>query len=257
MEIPAYSPASTEVEMHLRQLANKVTGRATGPDDAVEANVIRQSLVNTWLDGWKQILRQLWTLERTYGGPELWFRVTNNEQGVQLLMDETAEEYDFEISWNTQNADEEKVIKKLETVGTILSQYDRQGQARYDQFLRVFLEAVDPNLAAKLIMPADEATTKEVIETSQDIAKIFSGQVVNAPEGANSQLRLQVVQQWITGTEEIPAEDVQARMQEDEKFAQRIQTYVQQLEFQQQQQRNAMTGQLGAAPGNVPGSAQQ
>ena len=46
-------------------------------------------------------------------------------------------------------------------------------------------------------------------------------------------------------------------MQEDEKFAQRIQTYVQQLEFQQQQQRNAMTGQLGAAPGNVPGSAQQ
>jgi hypothetical protein len=98
--------------------------------------------------------------------------------------------------------------------------------------LGVFLEAVDPNLAAKLIMPADEATTKEVIETSQDIAKIFSGQVVNAPEGANSQLRLQVVQQW-------------------------IQTYVQQLEFQQQQQRNAMTGQLGAAPGNVPGSAQQ
>lgn len=73
--------------------------------------------------------------------------------------------------------------------------------------------------------------------------------MVNAPEGANSQLRLQVVQQWITGTEEIPAED--------EKFAQRIQTYVQQLEFQQQQQRNAMTGQLGAAPGNVPGSAQQ
>jgi hypothetical protein len=31
--------------------------------------------------------------------------------------------------------------------------------------LRVFLEAVDPNLAPKLIMPADEATTKEVIES--------------------------------------------------------------------------------------------
>ena len=81
--------------------------------------------------------------------------------------------------------------------------------------------------------------------------------MVNAPEEANSQLRLQVVQQWIQGTPEIPAEDVQARMQEDEKFAQRIQTYVGQLEFQQQQQRNAMTGQLGAAPGNVPGSAMQ
>jgi len=117
--------------------------------------------------------------------------------------------------------------------------------------------AVDPNLAAKLIMPANEATTKEIIETSQDIAKIFSGQVVNALEGANSQLRLQVVQQWIQGTPEIPAEDVQARMQEDEKFAQRIQTYVGQLEFMQTQQKNALVGQLGTAPGNVPGSAQQ
>mgnify|MGYP003132730165 CR=1 FL=1 len=257
MEIPAYSPASTEVETHLRSLANKITGRATGPDDAVDANVIRQSLVNVWLDGWKQILRQLWTLERTYGGPEIWFRVTNNEQGVQLLMDETAETYDFEISWNTQNADEEKVLQKLETVGTILAQYDRQGQARYDQFLRTFLEAVDPNLASKLIMPANEATTKEIIETSQDIAKIFSGQVVNAPQGANSQLRLQVVQQWMQGTPEIPADDVQARMQSDEKFAQRIETYVKQLEFMQTQQQNALVGQLGTAPGNVPGSAMQ
>ena len=52
--------------------------------------MIRQSLVNVWLDGWKLILRQLWTLERTYGGPEIWFRVTSNEQGVQLLMDEAA-----------------------------------------------------------------------------------------------------------------------------------------------------------------------
>ena len=36
------------------------------------------------------------------------------------------------------------------SVGTILAQYDRQGQARYDQFLRVFLEAIDPNLAGKV-----------------------------------------------------------------------------------------------------------
>ena len=42
MEIPRYSPASTEVEMQLRQLANRITGRATSPDDAVEANMLKQ-----------------------------------------------------------------------------------------------------------------------------------------------------------------------------------------------------------------------
>jgi len=122
-------------------------------------------------------------------------------------------------------------------------------------YLRKFLEAIDPNLAGQLIAPAEEATDKEIKETSSDLAKIFSGQVVNAPQGANSQLRLQFMQTYLQGTEEIPATDIQQRMQEDENFAKRLQTYAGQLEQQQAQQRNALIGQLGTAPGNVPASS--
>jgi hypothetical protein len=136
-----------------------------------------------------------------------------------------------------------------------MSQYDRQGQARYDVYLRKVIEAIDPNLAGQLIAPAEEATDKEIKETSADLAKIFSGQVVNAPQGANSQLRLQFMQTYLQGTEEIPATDIQQRMQEDENFAKRLQTYAGQLEQQQAQQRNALIGQLGTAPGNVPASS--
>ena len=255
METPKYSPASTQVEMQIRQLCDRVTGRATGPDDAVESNVIKQHLVNCWLSGWKEVLKRVWCLDRTYSGPMIWFRVTNNEQGAQLILDETAELYDFNISWNSMNQDESKVIEKLDTVGKLMAQYDRQGTARYDVYLRKVLEAIDPNLASQLIMPAQEATDKEIKETSADLAKIYSGQVVNAPQGANSQLRMQVLQQYLTGTEEIPAEDIQRRMQEDENFAKRLQIYAGQLEQQQAQQRNALIGQLGTAPGNVPGTS--
>lgn len=255
MEIPKFSPASTQVEMELRALANKVTGRATSELDAVEAGVMRQGLVNNWLTGWKEVMKLVWSLQRSYGGQEVWFRVTGNEQGAQIVMDETGELYDFEITWDVMNADSEKVLKKLETVGQVLAQYDRSGQARYDEYLKVFLEAVDPNLASKLIAPAQEATNKEVLETSSDLAKIFSGQVVTAPPNANAQLRLQIMQQYLQGTQEIPAEDVQARVQEDEQFAARLQNYASQLEFQQVQQRNALTGALGAPPGNVPATS--
>ena len=241
--------------MQVRQLANKVTGRPTSAEDAVEANSIRQHLVNRWLNGWKEVLKRIWCLDRTYGGPQIWFRVTNNEQGAMLMLDETAEIYDFNITWNSMNQDEEKVLQKLDTVGKLMSQYDRQGTARYDVYLRKVLEAIDPNLASQLIMPAQEATDKEIKETSSDLAKIYSGQVVNAPQGANSQLRMQVVQQYLTGTEEIPAQDIQQRMQEDENFAKRLQIYAGQLEQQQAQQRNALIGQLGTAPGNVPGTS--
>ena len=66
MEIPPMSPASMEVEMQLRQLAAKMTGRATNAEDAVEANVIRQSMVNNWLHGWSQIIKKMWSLDRMY-----------------------------------------------------------------------------------------------------------------------------------------------------------------------------------------------
>jgi hypothetical protein len=63
------------------------------------------------------------------------------------------------------------------------------------------------------------------------------------------------MQQYLQGTQEIPGTDVQTRLQEDEQFAARLQNYAQQLEFQQQQQRNALTGALGAPPGNVPATS--
>jgi len=169
-------------------------------------------------------------------------------------MDETAPLYDFTLTFNAINNDEDKVIEKLTAVGQIMAQYDRQGQARYDVFLRTFLDAIDPNLASQLIMPAEEATTKEILETSQDLAKIASGQVVNAPEGANAQLRLQVVNQYFQGTESIPGIDNQQRLEEDESFRARIETYSGQLNHALTQQKNALTGQLGTPPGNVPGS---
>ena len=41
-----------------------------------------------------------------------------------------------------------------------------------------------------------------------------------------------------------------------EAFAARLQIYAGQLEQQQAQQRNALIGQLGTAPGNVPGTSE-
>ena len=243
-----------QVEMQIRQLADKLTGRATDQNDAVEANLIRQSLVNNFLHGFSQVLSKMWALDRAYN-TDIWFRVTSNSRGQNIIMDEMASTYDFNLTFNSMNNDEEKVVQKLEMIGKIMGQFDRQGVSRFDQYLRVFIDAIDPNLSDQLLIPQQEATTKEIIETSQDIAKISSGQVVNAPtSGINPQLRLQVLQQYMQGTEEIPAEDVQQRLQQDEKFAQRMETYMKQLQFQIQQQENARTGALGTPAGNVPSS---
>ena len=257
LEIPKYSTASAEIENSIRTQAMKVAGRPTSDLDVVEANQVRQGLVNDWLGGWKKILNHVWALQRQYGDPETWFRVTNNEQGAQLIMDRTAEVYDIDLSWDVQNADNDVMLAKMEKIGMIMGQYDRNGQANFGEYMRAFIEALDPNLATRLVMPAEVASNKEIEETSVDIAKIHSGQVVNAPENANPELRLQVIQNWIQGTEEIPNADAQQRLQEDESFRARMETYVGQLQHQQQQAQNALTGKLGTPPGNVPATSTQ
>ena len=169
-------------------------------------------------------------------------------------MDDMASVYDFQLTFNSLNNDQDKLVEKLQTIGQIMSNFDRQGVSRFDQYMKIFIDAIDPNLSDQLLMPQQEATSREIIETSNDIAKISSGQVVNAPQGANAQLRLQVLQQYLQGTEDITGEDIQSRLQQDEKFRARLEKYSSQLTFQIQQQENARTGALGTPPGNIPAS---
>ena len=66
---------------------------------------------------------------------------------------------------------------------------------------------------------------------------------------------MQVIQNYLQGTEEIPGQDNQERLQKDEAFQARMKTYMGQLQQIQEQQKNAMIGRLGTAPGNMPPTA--
>lgn len=254
MDIPQQSPASVEVEQELRMIANKLAGRPTSEEDAVEATMIRQEMLTMWLDNWRKVLRQLWNLQKNFAGPEVYFRATGHEESVQMLMDDMAETYDFELTFDANSLDQEKTLDKIKVAGEVMAQFDRNGQANFGELMRMYMEALDPNMAERVIMPEQQATQKEVEETTRDIAKIASGQVVQAPENANTGLRKQVIQGYLEGTQEIPATDVVERLSSDENFKKRFESYVAMLDHQDQQRRNALTGRLGAPPGNAPAS---
>ena len=255
LDIPKYSPASMEVEQSLRNIARQIMGRPTSEEDKIEANLIRQDRIATWLENWRPVLKQIWHLQKTYGGQESWVRALSNEQDMEIAFDDVSELFDFTLTFDANNFDQAQTIERLKVLGEIFSQFDREGVARYEEFLKLFAESIDPTLSDRLIMPKQEAQEKEVEETSQDIAKIASGQVVNAPPNANTQLRQQIIQQYLEGTKEIPATDVQNRLQSDEGFKARIENYMKMLAHQDAQRRNALTGRMGAPPGNAPASS--
>ena len=135
LQRPNPSPASMEIEQHLRNLSNKICGNPTGPDDMVQAQVLKQNLVNTWLSGWSQVLKKMWALDREYN-TEVFFRVSNSALGQSVIMDDMASTYDFQLTWNSIDADQAQVLEKLKAVGEILVGFDKNGQARLDQFLK-------------------------------------------------------------------------------------------------------------------------
>ncbi len=251
MDIPKYSPASMEVEQSLRNIARQIMGRPTSEEDKVEATMVRQDRIATWLDNWRPVLKQIWHLQKTYGGQESWVRALSNEQDLQVAFDDVSELFDFTLTFDANSLEKES-IERLKILGDIFGQFDREGVARYDEFLKLFAEHIDPTLADRLIMPKQEASEKEAEETSADIAKISSGQVVNAPQNANVDMRMQILNNFLQGTDEIPAKDVQERYQSDESFKARIDNYMAMLQHQQQQQKNALTGRMGAPAGNAP-----
>jgi len=252
LDIPQYSPASMEVEQSLRNLARQAMGRPTSEEDKVEATLIRQDRISTWLDNWRPVLKQIWHLQKLYGGEESWMRALSNEQDVQVAFDDVAEFFDFTLTFDANSLDQAQSLERLKTLGDIFGQFDREGVGRYDEFLKLFAESIDPTLADRLIMPKQEASEKEAEETSADLAKIASGQVVNAPQNANVQMRMGIINNFLQGTEEIPATDVQNRYQSDEQFKARIDNYMKMLQHQEQQRKNALTGRMGAPAGNAP-----
>ena len=255
MDIPPYSPASMEVEQSLRNIARTRMGKPTSEEDKVEANLLRQDKISDWLSSWRPVLKQIWYLQKTYAGQETWIRAMSNEQDMQVAFDDLSEFFDFHLTFDANSLDQEQTLEKLKAMGDIFGSYDREGIARYDEFIKMFAETIDTTLADRLIMPKQQATEKEIEETSADIAKISSGQVVNAPENANVEMRMKVIQDWLQGTESIPGTDIQQRLQQDEGLKSRLDNYVQQLQFQSTQRQNALIGKLGAPPGNVPGTS--
>ena len=68
-------------------------------------------------------------------------------------------------------------------------------------------------------------------------------------QGMNTQMWMQLLQKYVQGTEEIPATDVQERLQSDPAFKARIEKMVKQIKFAEDQMENARIGKIGTKPG--------
>jgi hypothetical protein len=245
-----------EVQQRVEYMTRKYFGRPVGDDTSGEWQVKQQKETQTWLRSWQLAFRMIWDLYQQYGPDEEWFRVigAGTDKAQKFKKEDFDGKYDFYLAFDVMNLDPEAFAAKIETMGKLGQQYDKTGQMNWGEFLAATFEMIDPVLAERFIIPQEVASQKEVKDTHDDIAKMSAGIDLDVPMvGVNSDLRMQVLQGWMKGTEDNPATDVQQRMQGDEALRNRVEKYYKQLQFQSDQRKNAQIGRMGTAPAGATG----
>ena len=250
-DAPRPDTGSLEIERTLLGELRRRFGYAQTEADERDTRARERKLVMAWLQGWRDVFRMVWDLHRQYGREEEVFRVSGSVSDTpeRLTREDAQTAYDFTVTLST--LDPEDMTDRLKAFAQIASQFDRDNRVDWAEFCAVALGNIDPSLASRLLRPQQAATSAEMAATRQDLAQIWAGMDIDVAQNANPTLRLQMLDEYVRGSQNIPAQDVQARLQNDPVFAARLNKYRAQLQFIGQQRQNAVTGMLGTPSGNM------
>jgi len=239
---PPLDPGSMEVEMQMRQQAD----RAVGLDmDNPHSLPRQQYYVGKFLDHVRDVLGLAWKLFQRMGPDEVFFQVSGNANPQVIQKGNPDEVYSIVVAFDAMSTDPDTAETRTKQMGSVM-QFDRNGRIDVDKYLEFLCMSIDPVLADYVLQPAEVAQEKMTKDVTDDLTKIAAAIEVPArPNGA--QVALQIVQAYAQQP------DVAQRLQQDEAFAERLTKYAGQYQFMMQQAQNAEIGKLGTAPAQVGG----
>tara|TARA_R110002020_G_scaffold471745_1_gene699099 strand:+ start:1065 stop:3158 length:2094 start_codon:yes stop_codon:yes gene_type:complete len=237
---PMYNSGSVEIEQTMEKVADKLVGL----DEGTQMSTARlQFLNNKFLRHVAQVLNMSFKCFQRFGPDSLFFRVTGVPDAMQITKGDPNENFDIIVNYDVLNNDPEVQEQKIEAFKA-LTQFDQSGRINLDSLLEIAASSIDPVLSDSILQPAKDAQEDVMKNVTDDLAKIFAGIEMPARQ-TGGDVAMQVIEQYTAQP------DIAQRMQSDQIFAERLQKYQGQYEFQMQQQQNAQIGRLGTAPAQM------
>ena len=244
--VPPPPTGSIEIEKTLEMQADALVGLDF---ENPLAPVRRQFLIDKFLNHAAEVLRMTWKCFQRFGPDEVFFKVTGAADPQKFSKGDPNESYDIVVSYDVLSTDKETQDKKLQSLVS-LTQLDRSGRINMDALLETVANSIDPILADSILQPGKQAQQEMVKNVTDDVAKIFAG--IEMPARPNGgQVAMQVLKQYTQQP------DVAERLQTDEAFKARLEKYIGQYTFMQQQAQNAQIGKIGTQPANMGGMGMQ
>lgn len=245
-DVPDAASLQGSVEMEKTQLDQ--ADRLLGLDEDSEISKIRkQFLVDKFLSHGAEVLRMCFTCFQRFGPDYVFFRVTGVPDPQEFSKGDPSENFDITISFDSINTDPDTQEAKLKQLVDLVK-LDRNGRINVDNLLIAYASSIDPILADVILQKTETAAEDVQRDILDDLTKIHAGIEMPArPNGVSA--AMPIIQNYMQ------QQDIQMKMQQDQAFAQRIQKYMQQYTFQQQQQTNAteygLYGTEAASMGDV------
>jgi len=237
---PNYNVDERALEETVLQFCDRYFGKPQAAGDS-QAMVRRRALAARWLRSWRQVYKLMFQLCQQFLTRETYVRVAGSEQATPLAVkpEDIRGSFDVQIYFDPDRMDVELMKEKIGLISTII-QLDAAGIVDRTALMRVALNYLDPKLSEMVLRPAEAATQAEIDDEDAVFAKLSAYVGADVRPGQAYGLRLRRLQQIAQSP------SVQARLAQDKEFAALVEKRVKQLEFQLQQQQNAIIGKLGA-----------
>lgn len=244
MDRPMPDSITENSEALLRDDFNQYNSFTSKGGDAQFALIKNQFEADKFMSNWAKAFSQIWSLYQQFGSEQVYFRVVGLRQlePIEFNKGDQGEEFDFILSFRVDSMDTDASFARLEQIAKIVATANRDGIVDYSEWLQVMIEAVDPTIAERILIPKEVGQEKAVTEIQDTLAKVYAGQDHDIKDGTPPEVGMSTIQNYIQSD---PV--VQARMQNKaDPFGQRIEKLMKQLQFQVTQQNNAKIGRMGA-----------
>jgi phage tail protein X len=247
LEPNQYPQAADRMNQEMRREVNEYFGifdPVTNPNELM-VTLFTQDRVDDFLSFLSQVHAMTIQLCQQYMEDETVQRIVGG-QGVPIArsIEEIQGRFDYQLSFDVNNLDLDKIIKKADVVLKNIRPLDTKGIIPYGPFLRQITAAIDSNWA-ELIPPEDVAEQRIVTEEQNNVVLMLNGIEPGMPETIEAPgMRLQVIEQTLAPRMQNPG----AYPPLSPAAQMIIQNRMKYLSFQDSQMANAEIGRVGAEP---------
>lgn len=241
------------VAFELVKIVNSDVANAFGlmdPDvPPTRVQIKQQMLVNSFLTMWTEALQQEFSLVRQYMSDEEFKRITGSEIPLSKGPDLT-EDRDFTLQLDVRTLDMEHVLKEFKAIAEAVRPLDANGVIDFGRLVRAMVRAINPSLAKEIILDKESASQAIFRKTQNDLLLMLGGfePEYGQDDDPAAGMKLQYLQQLVMTNPKLQNALGNPQMNippGDPDFAERVDKYVENLQFNLSQQENKKRGRIG------------